>query len=349
MSKIYIYPEKHLYLEGLTQSILSNGWNITDQNSAEILLFLGDAQQGFSFQEIRQLDAQLQERFSGAELLLQARANAFARIRCGLNHQNQLIIATPMDDNLYLRLLRLIQTFVGLKPLSFEEKIQAIDLPTTASEKPEIIAEKIMPNQESEVKVQTDHPEMRDSTFDNPNLTQQNQQTLWQEKMAKWGIEISERSTALPPELDHPAIRQVLQNSQAMHKGTFTTESEWSKYADCILIAFPNFTSPNSKVLCVTSDGGAIALHRRQPTAILSPMVKNLLFSHEPVTPLWHDKYTGKGELFAVESNQVYFKEIHSSGIPKMSTIHSWDQRKIRTEGPLFSAIASLILQWSSR
>jgi len=341
MSHIFLSPKGHLYHQSIAQSLQSNGWQLSTQTAANICIYLGDTQQGFSPSEISTIDTQLIERFSGAELFLQARANPFARLRCGLTKQGQLVIASPIDDNLHLRIIRLVQNFQRLTQESYEDKLNTLTLdnPTSHTD--------ISENANMDAPTDSSATSRQTSVKDQPDTinyqTESQHSALWQEKLQNWGVEILSKGSDLPPELDHPAIQQVLQNSQALHKGLFPNGDE------CTLIPFPNLSNPNSKVLCVTSDGGVIALHRRQPTGILSPMVKELLFPTSEITPLWHQKYTGNGDLFAVSSNQVYFKESHPSGLIKSAKVHSWDQRKIRLEGPLFSAVASLFLQWSTR
>ena len=144
----------------------------------------------------------------------------------------------------------------------------------------------------------------------------------------------------MPPELSHAGIQQVLKSTTQFQTRQDPMGQLYGIYG------FPDLVRPQSRVLLVTSDGGAIAMHRKQATAVLSPMVEDLLFSLKSPFPRWatevlENKLNG-ADRFALEGSRVYGKfdrMIHSATV----------QQDSKVEGSSNSTIASILLQWSSR
>ena len=153
------------------------------------------------------------------------------------------------------------------------------------------------------------------------------------------GARACEQTFPMPPELSHAGIQQVL-------KSTTNFKVVKIQWGNVMIYGFPDLVRPQSRVLLVTPDGGVIAMHRKQATAVLSPMVEDLLFSLKSPFPRWatevlEDKLNG-ADRFALEGSRVYGKTdrmIHSATI----------QHASKVEGASNSTVASMLLQWSSR
>ena len=130
-------------------------------------------------------------------------------------------------------------------------------------------------------------------------------------KLDYWRLRACEQTFHMPPELSHAGIQQVL-------KSTTQFQSRQDPMGQCYgIYGFPDLVRPQSRVLLVTPDGGVIAMHRKQATAVLSPMVEDLLFSLKSPFPRWatevlEDKLNG-ADRFALEGSRVYGKIDHDS------------------------------------
>jgi len=162
------------------------------------------------------------------------------------------------------------------------------------------------------------------------------------EKLDRWNITLLDETAVLPPEFNHAGLKkELLRGNSIIRKGIFENGVE------CSLLGFPDLHNPNSKVLCFTSDGGVIALHRRSLTAILSSTVHELLPTSGQTLPNWYEKYSGSGTLFAVDHLRVYFEESHTSNNPKRAKIHSWDQQSVQYQGYLLLFKIAILITWS--
>lgn len=322
--------DPHPLEEHLHQQLVEHGYTITETAEATVLICMGTGMQGFDAPSIQQIEAQFVERFLGAELFLLARAFPFARIRVGLNQDGKLFIASPLDESTLFRLIRLLDQFKRLGPTDYETKMGGFtDLP--------VAKDNVVHQSEENVDSSTIPP------VDNPLTIQHSNAGLnlsWQDKLNHWQLRPCEQNFSMPPELSHAGIQQVL-------KSTTQFQTRQDPMGECYgVYGFPDLVRPQSRVLLVTPDGGVIAMHRKQATAILSPMVEDLLFSLKSPFPRWaidilKDKLNG-ADRFALEGSRVYGKTertIHSATV----------QQAPKTEGASNSTIASILLQWCSR
>lgn len=323
--------EQHPLEEHLHQQLTEHGYTITETSAANVLICMGMNIQGFDASSIQQIESQFVERFLGAELFLLARAFPFARIRVGLNAQGQLLIASPLDESTLFRLIRLLDQYKRLNPVDYESKMGGFaDLPA--------VLDNLQPTGDSsDVSSSSNRPMTPPLTIQHSNAGT----TLsWQDKLEHWQLRDCEQSFSMPPELGHAGIQQVL-------KSTTQFQSRQDPMGQCYgMYGFPDLVRSQSRVLLVTPDGGVIAMHRKQASAILSPMVEDLLFSLKSPFPRWamdvlENKLNG-ADRFALEGSRVYGKidrMIHSATV----------QGGSKTEGTINSTIASVLLQWSSR
>ena len=343
--------EPHPYTEIITKSLQELGCTIPS-STPNIIIFLGDDMQGFSSAQIQYIEGQITERFLGAELFLQARAFAFARIRCGINQHGQWIIASPIDESNVYRITRLVEQCKRLHPESYESKMGLV------SSAEQGIAQGIKEQQNTIVAMKAQQPTNSiASTQSSPHSTdtkispaspsstrpmdattiENSTGVFWQDRLTTWKLEIGDVGYNLAPEFEHDAIKHVLLHNS--EKRYIIEEDKRAK--NFCIIAFPGVLRAKSRAFLLSSDGGLIALHRRQPTAILSPMVTDLLFPDGRIQPEWHSEYPHQKHLSAVEGGKIYLAD------GKM--LYSWDRRTEKLEGALISSVASLLLQWSSR
>ena len=120
----------HPTLSILHKGFAEAGISISESNS-NVLLIIGKGTDGFSSAEIKSIDKRLVERFSGAEMFLLARSFPFARIRCGLNKDGQLIIASPLDNEMVYRLVRLLQQHSQGRDGNVTETVTRVENPIT--------------------------------------------------------------------------------------------------------------------------------------------------------------------------------------------------------------------------
>ena len=318
--------EQHPLEEHLHEQLTEHGYTITETVDAKVLICMGTDIQGFDAPSIQQIESQFVERFLGAELFLLARAFPFARIRVGLNSQGQLLIASPLDESTLFRLIRLLDQFKRLIPVDYESKMGGFaDLPVV-----DTIPTKTV---ESSNERSTDNP---------LTIQHSNAGTIlsWQDKLNHWQLRSCEQTFSMPPELSHAGIQQVLRSTTQFQ----TRQDPMGQYYG--VYGFPDLIRPQSRVLLVTPDGGVVAMHRKQATAILSPMVEDLLFSLKSPFPRWatdilENKLNG-ADRFALEGSRVYGKidrTIHSATV----------QHAPKKEGASNSTVASMLLQWCSR
>jgi len=335
--------KKHPLEEHLHQQLVEHGYTIAEPNQAKILICMGEALQGFTAVSIAQIEAQFTERFLGAELFLLARAFPFARIRVGTNASEQLIIATPLDESTLFRLIRLLDQFKRLKPTDYENSMGGFtDLPSineglqTYSAPPQTTTTKIDEHTQSIQEVSR----LSNKPFGIQQTNVISAPMSWQEKLTHWQLRASKQAFTMPPELAHAGIQQVL-------KSTTQFETRQDPMGQLYgLFGFPDLVRPNSRILLVTSDGGVIAMHRKQHTAILSPLVEDLLFSLKEPFPSWaneilEDRLNG-AYRFALEGTRVYGKS-------ETTILSATTAKSAKTEGTANPTIASLLLQWSTR
>ena len=332
----------HPFQESLEQQLCENGHQLVDASDAQVILCMGEGLQGFDEIGLQQVEQQLQERFLGAELFIQARAFPFARIRVGYNEHRQLIIATPVDESTLFRIVRLLEQFNRMKPERYEDKIGASPFPVTqltessvSNDPPTTTA--IVPTEEPKLptEIPTEVPtglELTQQPTEEPSPT-----ATWEERLQHWHLTLCEHIFSLPPEFSHGGIQHVL-HSAPVHK---TVQDTFGRTMG--LYGFPDLLRPTSRVLLVTSDGGCIALHRRGHNAILSPIVEDLLFPSANNFPHWVHSLIKQHTLLALEGPKVY-------GQMQGDAISCSQQRpQHKAEGKVFSTIASLLLHWSSR
>lgn len=325
--------EPHPLQEHLHQQLVEHGFSIVAPPQAEVLICMGSDIQGFDATAIAQIEAQIVERFLGAELFLLARAFPFARIRVGLNPQNKLLIATPLDESTLFRLIRLLEQFQRLNKADFEQTMGGFrNLPSVED------AEQSYTTEQTE---ETPSTQSLQTTPHTPVTTPlENATQSWMDKVEHWQLRPCEHSFPVPPELAHAGIQQVLKSTTQ-----FQTRQDpmGNLYG---LFGFPDLIRPQSRVLLVTPDGGVIAVHRKQSTCILTPMAEDLLFSLKAPFPKWAtellDSKMNGANKFALEGSRVYGK----SGLTVLSATA---QQGPKDEGRSNSAAASLLLQWSSR
>ena len=325
--------DQHPLEEHLHQQLTEYGYTIAEQSKANVLICMGTDIQGFDAASIQQIEVQFVERFLGAELFLLARAFPFARIRVGLNAQGQLLIASPLDESTLFRLIRLLDQFKRLNTIDYETKMGGFaDLPTVQTTPP--------PQEVTSSEPPSNNPHQRLETPLAAQHSGAGGTQSWQEKLDHWQLRSCEQSFPMPPELSHAGIQQVL-------KATTQFQTRQDPMGQLYgIYGFPDLIRPQSRVLLVTPDGGVIAMHRKQATAVLSPMVEDLLFSLKSPFPRWatevlENKLNG-ADRFALEGSRVYGKVdrmIHSATV----------QHASKTEGSGNSTIASILLQWSSR
>lgn len=338
MIRTHLYtfnPTPHPYQESLEQQLLEHGHSLVDASDAQVILCMGEELQGFDEIGLQQIEQQLHERFLGAELFIQARAFPFARIRVGYNEHRQLIIATPVDESTLFRIVRLLEQFKRMKPERYEDKIGALPFPVSQLTESSAVVE---PLQTTSI-VATEES----SAPNGLEVTQQpvdvplSPTATWEERLQHWNLALCEHAFSIPPELSHGGIQHVL-HSAPVHK---TVQDAFGRTMG--LYGFPDLLRPTSRVLLVTSDGGCIALHRRGYNAVLSPIVEDLLFPSAANFPHWIHSVLKDHTALALEGTKVY-------GQMQGDAISCSQQRpQHKSEGKVFSTIASLLLHWSSR
>ncbi len=326
IATLSVQPEPHPLEEALHTQLTEHGYTLTDSVQAKVLICMGSNLQGFDGQALKQLESQIVERFLGAELFLLARAFPFARIRVGLNANQQLLIATPLDESTLYRIVRLLDQYKRLSDVDYEQTMGGFtDLPSVETSDAEYSA--------TQTAVGENDP---------MTVAQSTQRTAdgWQQKLELWHLRPCTTRFVLPPELSHAGIQQVLRSTTQVESRQDPMGQVYGIYG------FPDLLRPNAKVLLVTPDGGVIALHRKQHTTILSPLVEDLLFSVKAPFPKWAsdviERKIAQGIPFALEGTRVYGTNngtIYSASATQAS----------KTEGPTNSVLASLILQWASR
>lgn len=321
----------HPLEEHLHQQLSEHGYTVVEPENATVIICMGEQLQGFTASSIAQVEGQLVERFMGAELFLLARAFPFARIRVGLNSAGQLIVATPLDESTLFRLIRLLDQFKRLKPTDYESSMGGFtDLPTVQDTRTEYKPSNLEPTTTSESTAPLN--------IQQPNAVSTPQS--WQDKLTHWQLRPCEHAFQMPPELSHAGIQQVLKSTTQF--GT-RQDPMGQMYG---VFGFPDLMRSSARVLLVCPDGGVIAVHRKQSTAVLSPMVEDLLFSLQNPFPRWADDVLENrlngADRFALEGTRVY----GNNG----TTIHSaTTQQTAKHEGTSNSTIASLLLLWSAR
>ncbi len=333
IATLSVHTEPHPLEEALHLQLTEHGYTLTDSTQANVLICMGTDLQGFDSQALQQLESQITERFLGAELFLLARAFPFARIRVGLNSNQQLLIATPLDESTLYRVIRLLDQYKRLSDVNYEQSMGGFtDLPSVE-----------MPDKEYTASQGT-------SDFQN-GLGESNPMAVahstqrsadgWREKLELWHLRPCDTKFTVPPELSHAGIQQVLNSTTQVESRQDPMGQVYGLYG------FPDLLRPNAKVLLVTPDGGVVALHRKQNTTILSPLVEDLIFSIKQPFPKWAseviDRTIPQGLPFALEGTRVYVSNTDN-------TIYSASTNQAcKAEGPTNSVIASLILQWASR
>lgn len=276
----------------LTQVFQESGLMITaEENAATVQLILGSAGQGFTQSSITAIEAQIHERFLGAELFLQARAFPFARIRCGLQPNGILLVASPIEDGLIYRLAKLLQQYKQVEPAK-EEIIRDpighmavdMDLETTA------------PSFESAI-------------------------GHWENELFTLGLTSSNRYPVIQDYSAYPAVHHLLQSTTA--RRVFTNENE----EEFAVFGFPDLLRPSSKVLLLSKDGGVLALHRRSQTLILSPKLRELItleYQFEDASLEDNSALIGFGDgLVYFEKDDIVYswKGNHPSKLGKKSSV----------------------------
>jgi|GEM_PF-5113644 len=342
VATLTVQGQTHPLEESLHHQLSEHGYVIDEVESANVLICMGQDIQGFDGTTLQQLEAQITERFLGAELFLLARAFPFARIRVGLTTKQQLLIASPLDESTLYRMIRLLDQFKRITPEDYESKMggfkDLLSVPSIPKDEPiSAIEHTIEPTIESTI-------ESTQTTTSSDQLTVQQTSDVsmleWNSKLDHWLLRPSTEQFVMPPELQHAGIQQVFQSTTQFETRQNPMGELYGVYG------FPDLLRPHSKVLLVTSDGGIIALHRKQHTVVLSPMVEDLLFSMTTPFPKWVsellEKKLNTAEVFALEGTRVYGK------IDRC--LHSvTPQNSSKNEGPTNSVVASLILHWSSR
>ena len=334
VATLTVQGQSHPLEESLHHQLTEHGYIIGEIETANVLIFMGQDIQGFDTASLQQLEEQITERFLGAELFLLARASSFARIRIGFTTKQQLLIASPLDESTLYRMIRLLDQFKRIAPEDYESKMggfkDLLSVPTPSTEEPVIdTSNKTEPTQTTSSPEQLTVQQISDVAM-----------LEWNSKLDHWLFRPSTERFVMPPELQHAGIQQVF-------RSTTQFDTRQNPMGDLYgLYGFPDLLRPHSKVLLVTSDGGIIALHRKQHTAILSPMVEDLLFSITNPFPKWASELIknnlNNAEVFALEGPRVYGKIDRS--------LHSiTTQNSSKNEGPTNSVVASLILHWSSR
>ena len=332
IATITVHSQSHPLEESLHHQLTEHGYSLDDVETANVVICMGQDIQGFDAASLQQLETQITERFLGAELFLLARAFPFARIRVGLNSKQQLLIASPLDESTLYRMIRLLDQFKRIVPTDYESTMGGFtDLPMVESPKEPVVVyeESIEPTQA----IASDDPLTVQHTSGVATLG-------WNAKLDHWLLRPSTERFVMPPELQHAGIQQVFRSTTQFETRQNPMGELYGVYG------FPDLVRPHSKVLLVTSDGGIIALHRKQHTVILSPMVEDLLFSLTHPFPKWASELIenklNTTEIFALEGTRVY-------GKVKRTLYSVTPQHSSKSEGPTNSVVASLILQWASR
>ncbi len=320
----------HPLEETLHQQLSENGYSLKSPTEAKVLICMGSGLEGFDASALQQLENQLVERFLGAELFLLARAFPFARIRVGLNANHQLLVACPLDESTLYRLVRLLDQFKRLSPVDYEQKMGTFkDLPTLQT-----------PEENYTATPQSNLAPLNSDALQIQHGSQASTTLGWQEKLDHWHLRETKEQFTIPPELSHAGIQQVLQSTTQKQSRQDPMGQVYGIYG------FPDLVRPQSRVLLVTPDGGIIALHRKQDTTILSPLVEDLLFSTKHPFPKWAQEMLAdklnSAAAFALEGMRVYGKK-------EQSVQSATQQQSAKEEGRSNSVIASLILHWSSR
>ena len=238
-----------------------------------------------------------------------------------------------MDESTLFRLIRLLEQFKRLNSADYETKMGGFtDLPEIQANPP--------PQEDTPSQRTSDNPHQH---LETPLSTQHygpGGTKSWEEKLEYWQLRSCNQGFTMPPELSHAGIQQVLKSTTQYQTRQDPMGQLYGIYG------FPDLVRPQSRILLVTPDGGVIAMHRKQATAVLSPMVEDLLFSLKSPFPRWatevlENKLNG-ADRFALEGSRVYGKVdrmIHSATV----------QHTSKAEGSSNSTIASILLQWSSR
>lgn len=302
-------PE-HPLLSSLQQILQESGIFYTTED-APVEIILGTSGQGFSQASIQRIESRIQERFLGAELFLQARAFPFARIRCGLDAADTLLVACPIEDGLIYRLVKLLQQYKQVEPKTSEKTVDPIGLNPI----------------DMELEEETTHEFA-------PSLSH------WEHELLILGLNTSGRYPVLQDYSSYPAVHHLLQSTTA--RRVFTNE-HGDEFA---IFGFPDLLRPSSKVLLLSKDGGVFALHRKQQTAMLSPQLKKLIvlkkdFEQEIFEGNLQEIFDTDTTLLGYSDGLVYCL--------KGDMVYSWNGETLKKMGKKPSVIASLCLQWSSK
>lgn len=241
--KIYLNhsesPE-HPLLPALTQVFQESGLTCTEE-PASVELILGNSGQGFSQSSILRIEAQIRERFLGAELFLQARSFPFARIRCGLNSEGVLLVASPIEDGLIYRLAKLLQQYKQIEPEKEKKAADPIGFMAV------------------------------DLDFEASSPSPVSSLGHWENELFVIGLTSSNRYPIIPEYSSYPAVHHLLQSTTARRIFTNEKDQEFGVFG------FPDLLRPSSKVLILSKDGGVLALHRKRQTLLLSPQIRELV------------------------------------------------------------------------
>lgn len=299
-----------------TKQILSETGHKLVSSEWEAKVYLGSTGQGFSQATIQQLEEQIVERFLGAELFLQARAFPFARIRCGLNDNDQLLIAMPTDEGLIHRLAKLLQQYQQITPTSYEEKMEF------------------------------DTPKMDRQTLIIEEIAAEKNSSSQQDSFQSWLEKHELVKTTKRPNLDEFDISATMKH--LFRSTTAQRIYQHSSGAVVAVFAFPNLLQPNAKILVVTKDGGILAFHRKNRTLIYSKALSSLL----NISPA--EKRQGLNipmpdiSLIGEAGSLVYFIKTDTKN-NKNTVVYSWNGSRVATVGPKSSLLNTLSLQWSRR
>ena len=360
VTTLSLQEETHPLEEVLQHQLKEAGYTLSELNQANILICMGTDIQGFDEISIAQLEQQIVERFLGAELFLLARAHPFARIRVGLNEHKQYIIACPIDENSIYRIVRLLDQMKRLQIETYEDRMGGFatlplltptsnsqfgsetgtsteptsDVPTTP--KPSIEDATLHYTPISIQPSLIEHRDSSDTSESTPADTGSNTSMTWQEQLDHWHLRPCNDSFTFPPELSHAGIQQVLRSTTSQQT---RQDILGQKYG---LFGFPDLVRPTSRVLLIAPDGGIVALHRKQITAVLSPIVEDILFSLKQPFPTWAKDLLQNNIAFALEGTRLY--TLTENRVYTQTNAHNQ-----KMEGPVQSTIASLLLHWSTR
>jgi hypothetical protein len=302
-------PE-HPLLLSLQETLQESGiFHTTEDAPVEIIL--GDSGQGFSQTSIKKIEDRIQERFLGAELFLQARAFPFARIRCGLDSTDTLLVACPIEDGLIYRLVKLLQQYKQVEPKNPGKTVDPIGLNPIDME-------------------------LEDDDASNfaPPLSH------WKNELFTIGLSTSSRYPVIQDYSSYPAVHHLLQSTTA--RRVFTNENG-DEFA---IFGFPDLLRPSSNVLVLSKDGGVLALHRKQQTVLLSPKLKELIvleknFEQGTFEETYEEIFDENTTLLGYGDGLVYCL--------KGDMVYSLNSGTLKKMGKKPSVIASLCLQWSSK